>query len=81
MLTPASSGDADLRVLSPRETRVVELASRGLTNRQAAAELGLTIHAVKFHLSSVYRKLGVANRTEASRLYLLSHTTNVDRRM
>jgi DNA-binding CsgD family transcriptional regulator len=81
MLTPASSGDADLRLLSPRETRVVELASRGLTNRQAAAELGLTIHAVKFHLSSVYRKLGVANRTEASRLYLLSHTTNVDRRM
>jgi DNA-binding CsgD family transcriptional regulator len=81
MLTPASSGDADLRLLSPRETRVIELASRGLTNRQAAAELGLTIHAVKFHLSSVYRKLGVANRTEASRLYLLSHTTNVDRRM
>jgi DNA-binding CsgD family transcriptional regulator len=81
MLTPASSGDADLRLLSPREARVVELASRGLTNRQAAAELGLTIHAVKFHLSSVYRKLGVANRTEASRLYLLSNATNVDRRM
>jgi DNA-binding CsgD family transcriptional regulator len=81
MLAPASPGDADLRLLSPRETRVVELASRGLTNRQAAAELGLTIHAVKFHLSSVYRKLGVANRTEASRLYLLSHTTNVDRRV
>jgi len=33
------------------------------------------VHAIKFHLSSVYRKLGVANRTEASRLYLLSRPT------
>jgi DNA-binding CsgD family transcriptional regulator len=75
MLSPAASGDPDVRSLSPGETRVMELASRGLTNRQAAAELGLSVHAIKFHLSSVYRKLGVANRTEASRLYLLSHPT------
>jgi DNA-binding CsgD family transcriptional regulator len=80
MLSPASFGDPDLRPLSPGETRVMELASRGLTNRQVAAELGLSVHAVKFHLSSVYRKLGVANRTEASRLYLLSRPTNADRR-
>jgi DNA-binding CsgD family transcriptional regulator len=80
MLSPASFGDPDLRSLSPGETRVMELASRGLTNRQVAAELGLSVHAVKFHLSSVYRKLGVANRTEASRLYLLSRPTNADRR-
>jgi DNA-binding CsgD family transcriptional regulator len=81
MRTPATPGDDDLRSLSPRERRVVELASRGLTNRQAAAELGLTVHAVKFHLASVYRKLGVANRTEASRLFLLSHSANADRRV
>ena len=72
MLSPAPYGDAALRSLSPGETRVIELISRGLTNRQTAAELGLTVHAVKFHLSSIYRKLGVANRTEASRLYLLA---------
>jgi len=29
--------------------------------------MGVTIHGVKFHLASIYRKLGVANRTEASR--------------
>lgn len=56
--------------LSPRETEVLKMASRGLTNRQVAARLDVTVHAVKFHLAAVYRKLGVANRTEAAVLYL-----------
>ncbi len=51
--------------LSPREDEVLEMASLGLTNRQIASRLSVTEHAVKFHLSSIYRKLGVANRTEA----------------
>jgi DNA-binding CsgD family transcriptional regulator len=51
--------------LSPRETEVLSVASEGLTNEQIAARLNVTAHAVKFHLSSVYRKLGVQNRTEA----------------
>lgn len=53
-------------VLSPRETEVLDLIASGLTNPQIAARLNLTVHGVKFHLSSVYRKLGVANRTEAT---------------
>jgi DNA-binding NarL/FixJ family response regulator len=57
-------------VLSPREACVLDGASRGLTNHQVARELGVTVHAVKFHLASVYRKLGVTNRTEATRVYL-----------
>jgi DNA-binding NarL/FixJ family response regulator len=56
--------------LSPRETEVLEMAALGLTNRQVAARLHVTVHAVKFHLAAVYRKLGVANRTEAAVLYL-----------
>ena len=52
-------------VLSPRELEVLELTSRGLTNQTIAAQLGVTIHAIKFHLAAIYRKLGVANRTEA----------------
>ena len=59
-----SPGAAGAR-LSPREADVLALASRGLTNRQIAAELHVTVHAVKFHLAGVYRKLGVSNRTEA----------------
>lgn len=42
------------------------MISRGLTNSQIAKRLGLSVHAVKYHLASVYRKLGVANRTEAA---------------
>ena len=61
-------------MLSPREVRVIDMASRGLTNLEVATELGVTIHAVKFHLASIYRKFGVTNRTEASRVYLLAGT-------
>jgi DNA-binding CsgD family transcriptional regulator len=52
-------------LLSPREAEVLDLAALGLTNQQIAARLHVTVHAVKFHLAGVYRKLGVANRTEA----------------
>jgi DNA-binding CsgD family transcriptional regulator len=56
--------------LSKRETQVLELVSGGLTNNEVAARLGIGIHAVKFHLASIYRKLGVGNRTEATSVYL-----------
>jgi DNA-binding NarL/FixJ family response regulator len=52
-------------LLSPRENEVLDLATLGLTNQQIAARLDVTVHAVKFHLAAVYRKLGVTNRTEA----------------
>lgn len=55
--------------LSPREAEVLEMATHGLTNTQIARDLGVSVHAVKFHLASVYRKLGVANRTEAAVLF------------
>ena len=41
----------------------------GLTNAQVAERLDVTVHAVKFHLGHVYRKLGVSNRTEAAVLF------------
>jgi DNA-binding CsgD family transcriptional regulator len=64
-------------VLSPRETEVLDLASLGLTNQQIALRLRVTIHAVKFHLAAIYRKLGVSNRTTAVGLYLRSHQSQV----
>lgn len=59
-------GAAPTPSLSPRETEVLEMISGGLSNPQVAERLGVTVHAVKFHLASVYRKLGVTNRTEAA---------------
>jgi len=56
--------------LSPREREVMQMTSQGLTNLQIAEQLTVTVHAVKFHLASIYRKLGVSNRTEAAVAFL-----------
>jgi len=53
--------------LTRREVEVLTLVSRGWTNRTVARTLWVTDETVKFHLSNIYRKLGVANRVEASR--------------
>lgn len=54
------------RTLSHREHEVLTLAAAGLTNHEMAEQLHLSIHGIKFHLASIYRKLGVSNRTEAA---------------
>lgn len=51
--------------LTPREQGVLEQLARGLGNKQIAAALGISERTVKFHVSSVFAKLGAANRTEA----------------
>ena len=53
--------------LTTREMEILGLAAEGMTNGRIARELWITEQTVKFHLSNTYRKLGVANRTEASR--------------
>jgi DNA-binding NarL/FixJ family response regulator len=54
--------------LTERETQVLQLLAQGLANKQIAAQLGISEHTVKFHVSSIYGKLGATNRTEAVRL-------------
>jgi DNA-binding NarL/FixJ family response regulator len=53
--------------LTERESEVLGLLAKGLANKQIAAALGISEHTVKFHVSSIYTKLNVANRTEAVR--------------
>jgi DNA-binding NarL/FixJ family response regulator len=53
--------------LTEREKQILSLAAEGFTNQRIARELWVTEQTVKFHLSNTYRKLGVANRTEATR--------------
>jgi DNA-binding CsgD family transcriptional regulator len=58
--------------LTRREQAVVELLATGCTNRQIADRLHLSVKTVERHLSNLYRKLGVANRTEAATAALRS---------
>jgi DNA-binding NarL/FixJ family response regulator len=51
--------------LSPQEMRVLKLLAQGHQNKTAAAELGISIHTVGFHLRSIYEKLHVHSRSEA----------------
>lgn len=54
--------------LTERENQVLQLLARGLANKQIAVSLGISEHTVKFHVSSIYTKLGATNRTEAVRI-------------
>jgi DNA-binding NarL/FixJ family response regulator len=60
-------GEIGAEALSAREREVLDFLARGLANKQIALALGISEHTVKFHLSSIYTKLGVANRAEAVR--------------
>ena len=54
--------------LTPRELEILEAVARGLSNRAVGSELFLSDQTVKFHLHKIYRKLKVANRTEAAQM-------------
>jgi DNA-binding NarL/FixJ family response regulator len=58
--------------LTDRELGILKAVARGLSNQAIGKELWVTEQTVKFHLTNIYRKLGVANRTEAAR-YAYQH--------
>jgi DNA-binding NarL/FixJ family response regulator len=62
-----AEADDAAAVLTVSELAVLRALARGLVNKQIAADLQIAPQTVKFHLTNVYRKLGVANRTEAIR--------------
>jgi DNA-binding NarL/FixJ family response regulator len=59
---PREAGSAGL---SPQETRLLKLLTEGHHTKTAAAELGVSVHTVTFHLRSIYEKLHVHSRSEA----------------
>jgi two-component system nitrate/nitrite response regulator NarP len=58
--------------LSKRERVLLEALSKGSTNRELAAELGISVNTVKFHLSNLFEKLSVRNRAQAIAFYYAS---------
>jgi DNA-binding NarL/FixJ family response regulator len=57
--------EESLVVLTPREIEVLAAVGHGLSNKAAARHLGISPHTVKFHIESLFRKLGAGSRAEA----------------
>ena len=55
----------DSQPLTPREVEVLGMLAAGLGNKQIAPRLGITEHTVKYHVASIFQKLGAGSRTEA----------------
>lgn len=62
--TSAATRELGSQTLTPHERHVAETVARGISNRQAAAELFLSPKTVEFHLVHVYRKLGITSRAQ-----------------
>lgn len=72
LLDHASAEEPRAAELTERETSILIALARGLSNDAIAKELWITRDTVKFHVRKIYRKLDVANRTEAAR-YAYQH--------
>ena len=64
-LEPDKPTDLELPFLTPRENEVVSLLATGASNRTIAQNLAISVNTVNRHLTNIFGKLGVSNRTEA----------------
>lgn len=65
-----------MKNLTERETEVVELLAKGLTNKEIGEELFISRHTVKAVLEKVYEKIGIHNRVLVA-MYVIKHNRNV----
>jgi len=71
--TPAGDSQSEIiDTLTPRETEVLQCLARGMANKEIARYLSISEHTVKYHITSIYSKLGANNRTEAVRQGILN---------
>lgn len=62
---PPPEADPDIPKLTPRETDVLQLITKGLSYAEIAGTLGMSVHTVTSHIKHIYRKLEVRSRGEA----------------
>ena len=70
-------GVASVPVLTQRQTQVLNMISTGLSNKVIAFDLNIAESTVKMHVTSIFRSLGVSNRTQAM---IQAHKTGLVRR-
>lgn len=68
----APDGDEMFIPLSPREMEILELVTKGMSNKEIAYKLGISHQTVKNHMTAILRKLHVDDRTQAA-VYALQH--------
>lgn len=67
----------ECKELTPRESEVAKYLAQGLTNKEISARTHLAVDTVKTHLRSIYRKMGVKNRSQAITEIMSSRTINI----
>lgn len=72
-----SSSADESRELTPRESEVAKFLAQGLTNKEISARTHLAVDTVKTHLRSIYRKMGVKNRSQAITELMSSRYINI----
>lgn len=70
ILQESPPSDQVFEDLTAREHEVLEMMMEGLSNKEIALQLNVSVHTVKFHISSILGKLGAASRTEATTIGL-----------
>ena len=59
--------------MTPREKEVLKRLVAGLSNKQIASELYISVHTVKAHLESIFEKTGTINRVQAAVFAVVNH--------
>jgi DNA-binding CsgD family transcriptional regulator len=77
-LAPARRSAAAGHALTPQELAVANLVTRGMSNREVASELVVSVKTVEYHLGHVYAKVGVRSRSELTRRMLEQGATPSD---
>ena len=75
-LAPAKRSEFDPSRLTAQELAVARLVAVGMSNRQVASELFISIKTVQFHLTHIYAKLGVSSRAELAAQFRDTETTD-----
>ena len=72
------SNDIKTKALTQREKEVLDLLIKGFSNHKIAKQLIISVHTVKAHIKSIYRKFGVHNKVQAAIYAVYHHIADIE---